>query len=66
MIPDPGTTPDSRAGRILFATLVAASAAYIQFGLYRTNGLLWSLTVVSPKRRGSTSYFLEQNINGIV
>jgi Na+-transporting NADH:ubiquinone oxidoreductase subunit NqrB len=47
MISDPKTTPDSRAGRILFALLVAAGAAYVQFGLYRTNGLLWSLAVCS-------------------
>src|SRR2546422_5386760 len=42
MISDPKTTPDSRAGRILFAIIVATGAAYVQFGLYRTNGLLRS------------------------
>jgi enediyne biosynthesis protein E5 len=47
MISDPKTTPDSRTGRILFAILVAAGAAYVQFGLYRTNGLLWSLALCS-------------------
>jgi Na+-transporting NADH:ubiquinone oxidoreductase subunit NqrB len=47
MISDPKTTPDSRAGRILFGLLVAAGAAYVQFGLYRTNGLLWSLAACS-------------------
>lgn len=47
MISDPKTTPDSRAGRILFALLVAAGAAYVQFVLYRTNGPLWSLLFVS-------------------
>ncbi len=47
MISDPKTTPDSRLGRILFALLVAAGASYVQFGLYRTNGLLWSLAVCS-------------------
>jgi Na+-transporting NADH:ubiquinone oxidoreductase subunit NqrB len=47
MISDPKTTPDSRAGRTLFAFLVAAGAAYVQFGLYRTNGLLWSLVICS-------------------
>lgn len=47
MISDPRTTPDSRAGRILFASLVAIGAASIQFGLYRTNGLLWSLVFFS-------------------
>ena len=43
MISDPKTTPDSRAGRIVFAALVALGAAYVQFKLFRTNGLLWSL-----------------------
>lgn len=43
MISDPKTTPDARAGRILFAALVAFGAWYIQFRLFRTNGLLWSL-----------------------
>jgi enediyne biosynthesis protein E5 len=47
MISDPKTTPDSRAGRIVFALLVAAGAAYVQFGLFRTNGLLWSLAFCS-------------------
>lgn len=45
MISDPKTTPDSRAGRILFAGLVAAGAWFVQFRLFRTNGLLWSLAV---------------------
>jgi Na+-transporting NADH:ubiquinone oxidoreductase subunit NqrB len=47
MISDPKTTPDSRAGRILFAALVAATAWYVQFRLFRTNGLLWSLATWS-------------------
>lgn len=47
MISDPKTTPDSRPGRLLFALLVAAGAAYVQFGLYRTNGLPWALVLVS-------------------
>ena len=47
MISDPKTTPDSRAGRIVFAALVALGAAYVQFKLFRTNGLLWSLAVCS-------------------
>jgi len=47
MISDPRTTPDSRAGRILFAIIVAAGTAYVQFSLYRTNGLLWSLAICS-------------------
>ena len=47
MISDPKTTADSPTGRILFGILVAAGAAYVQFGLYRTNGLLWSLALCS-------------------
>lgn len=43
MISDPKTTPDSRKGRILFAFLVASGACFINFVLFRTNGLLWSL-----------------------
>jgi Na+-transporting NADH:ubiquinone oxidoreductase subunit NqrB len=47
MISDPKTTPDSRAGRILFAAIVALGAGYIQFKLFRTNGVLWSLAAAS-------------------
>jgi Na+-translocating ferredoxin:NAD+ oxidoreductase RnfD subunit len=47
MISDPKTTPDSRPARILFALLVAGGAAFVQFRLFRTNGLLWSLAVFS-------------------
>src|SRR5262245_17442501 len=47
MISDPKTTPDSRIGRILFAVLVAAGAWVVQFKLFRTNGLLWSLALFS-------------------
>ena len=47
MISDPKTTPNSRAGRILFALVVALGAAFVQFKLFRTNGLLWSLAVCS-------------------
>ena len=47
MISDPRATPDTRAGRVLFAALVAAGAWYIQFKLFRMNALLWSLAGVS-------------------
>ena len=47
MISDPKTTPDSRIGRVLFAMLVAFGAWYVQFRLFRTNGLLWSLAACS-------------------
>ena len=45
MISDPKTTPDSRAGRIVFALLVASVAAFFRFQLFWTNGLLWSLAL---------------------
>ncbi|HXA15936.1 MAG TPA: RnfABCDGE type electron transport complex subunit D [Thermoanaerobaculia bacterium] len=47
MISDPKTTPDSRAGRILFATLVAFGGWYINYRLFRTNGILWSLAAAA-------------------
>jgi Na+-translocating ferredoxin:NAD+ oxidoreductase RnfD subunit len=47
MISDPRTTPDSRAGRVIFGALVAFGAWYVQFLLFRTNGLLWSLAACS-------------------
>jgi hypothetical protein len=47
MISDPRTTPDSRAGRILFGALVALGAGIVQFVLFRTNGPMWSLAVVT-------------------
>src|SRR5262249_13470855 len=47
MISDPKTTPDSRLGRVLFAALVAFGAWYVQFRLFRTNGLLLSLAACS-------------------
>jgi Na+-transporting NADH:ubiquinone oxidoreductase subunit NqrB len=47
MISDPKTTPDSRAGRVLFALLVALGAGFVHFVLYRPNGLLLSLFFLS-------------------
>jgi len=47
MISDPRTTPDSRLGRLLFAAFVALGAYTVQFWLFRTNGLLWSLALCS-------------------
>jgi Na+-transporting NADH:ubiquinone oxidoreductase subunit NqrB len=48
MISDPRTTPDRRGGRVLFAVLVALGGAFVQFRLFRTNGLLWSLFACAP------------------
>jgi len=47
MISDPKPTPNSRAGRILFAFLVAAGAGFVHFVLFRPNGLFWSLALFS-------------------
>jgi Na+-transporting NADH:ubiquinone oxidoreductase subunit NqrB len=43
MISDPRTTPDARGARVLYGAAVAFVAWYIQFRLFRTNGMLWSL-----------------------
>jgi Na+-transporting NADH:ubiquinone oxidoreductase subunit NqrB len=48
MISDPKTTPDSRAGRMLFAALVAAVGAWIVFGLHRPAGPILALVACSP------------------
>ena len=48
MISDPKTTPNTRAGRILFACLVAAGAAFVAFVLFRSNGPIWALAALSP------------------
>lgn len=47
MISDPRTTPDSQAGRMVFAILVALGGWWWQFRMFGTNGLLWSLAVCS-------------------
>jgi Na+-translocating ferredoxin:NAD+ oxidoreductase RnfD subunit len=47
MISDPRTTPDSRAGRLVFAALVALGGWWWQFRQFGTNGQLWSLAVCS-------------------
>ncbi len=48
MISDPKTTPDARRARIAFGMLVALGAFYVQFRLFRPNGLLWSLFALTP------------------
>jgi len=48
MISDPRTTPNTRVGRLLFASIVAFGAWYVQFRMFRTNGLLWSLAASAP------------------
>jgi len=48
MISDPKTTPDARVARLAFGVLLAAGAYYVQFRLFRPNGLLWALFVLTP------------------
>ena len=48
MISDPKTTPDSRAGRVLYALWVASLALFIQYGLFQPNALLWALMCSAP------------------
>jgi enediyne biosynthesis protein E5 len=48
MISDPMTIPNHPRGRLVHAALVAALAFFWQYGLYRTNGLLWALFLMSP------------------
>lgn len=48
MICDPMTIPNHRVARLLYAALVATLAYAWQFSLFRTNGLLWALFLLSP------------------
>jgi Na+-transporting NADH:ubiquinone oxidoreductase subunit NqrB len=48
MISDPMTIPKRRAARAGYAFAVAAFAFAWQFALFRTNGLLWALFLLSP------------------
>jgi len=48
MISDPRTTPDARPARIAFAALVAAGALFVQYGLFRPNGLVFALVAAAP------------------
>lgn len=48
MITDPKTTPDRRDARILYAVLVAAFAAWLQFWHWIAHGLILALFFLSP------------------
>ena len=48
MISDPKTTPDTRAGRILYSALVACVAFTIQFGLYKPQAAIFALVTTAP------------------
>jgi Na+-transporting NADH:ubiquinone oxidoreductase subunit NqrB len=48
MITDPKTTPDRRSARILFAVLVAAAAAWLQFAHFLPQALMYALFFASP------------------
>ena len=48
MISDPKTTPDTAAGRVVFAAIVAAIAYTIQFIFYEPNGPILALILSAP------------------
>ncbi|MDX1500789.1 MAG: RnfABCDGE type electron transport complex subunit D [Thermoanaerobaculia bacterium] len=48
MISDPKTTPDSRAGRLVYAAVVALAAGGVHFVLFRPNGFIWALAACAP------------------
>jgi len=48
MISDPKTTPNTAAGRVLFAALVASVAYTIQFIYYQPNGPILALIMCAP------------------
>ena len=48
MISDPKTTPDRRDARILYAVLVAALGAWLQFGHWIPHGVILALFLASP------------------
>jgi Na+-transporting NADH:ubiquinone oxidoreductase subunit NqrB len=48
MLSDPKTLPDARSARIAFAAAVAAGAFVVQYGMFRSNGFLWSLVLLAP------------------
>ena len=48
MISDPKTTPNSAAGRVLFAAVVATIAFIIQFIYYEPNGPILALIISAP------------------
>ena len=48
MISDPKTTPDHRAGRIVFAAAVAVLAFILQHGFWIQPALFWALFALSP------------------
>lgn len=48
MISDPKTLPDTRTGRFAFALAVAVGGFIAQYGMFHTNGLLWSLVLLAP------------------
>jgi len=48
MISDPKTTPDTAAGRIIYAMLVAGTAFSIQYLLYQPHGPILALVATAP------------------
>lgn len=47
MISDPRTTPNTRAGRVVFSLLTASIAYYFRFKMFNPNGLVYALVLSS-------------------
>ena len=48
MITDPRSTPDSRAGRLIFAASVALLAAWLSWGPHVRGSMLYALAILAP------------------
>jgi Na+-transporting NADH:ubiquinone oxidoreductase subunit NqrB len=48
MISDPRTTPDARAGRVVFAAVVAFLAVYLRFLRHEPQAILFALALCAP------------------
>lgn len=48
MISDPKTTPNARAGRIIYAALVASLGFTLQFAFYNSAGIILALILTAP------------------
>lgn len=48
MITDPRSTPDSRAGRLVFAAAIAGFAAWLGWGPHVRGGMIYALAALAP------------------
>lgn len=57
MLSDPKTTPNSRTGRLVFASLVATLAFAIQWSVYRSDAVMWALAALAPMTPALNRFF---------